>query len=129
MPSLIGDYVSDALQCYRCGASLEALSLPLTRLDECPQCHVYLHCCRMCSFYDPAVAEQCREDDAEEVRDKERANFCDYFKPVAGTFDGKLAAAEREARGRLDALFGADSVEGDGEKPDNSMSEADKLFK
>jgi hypothetical protein len=30
------------------------------------------------------VAKQCRETVAEEVKDKERANFCDYFKPRAG---------------------------------------------
>ena len=121
--------MSHSLQCYRCGASLAELSLPLARLDECPECSVYLHCCRMCEFYDPGVARQCREDDAEDVKEKERANFCDYFKPGTDVFDGQLAAAENEARGELAALFGDDSVEDNGDNPDNDLSDAENLFK
>jgi hypothetical protein len=41
----------------------------------------------------------------EEVRDKTRANFCDYFKPKAGAWNGGGAANER-ARSDLDKLFG-----------------------
>ena len=71
--------MTDSLQCYRCGNSLDALTLPISREDQCPACTVYVHCCRMCEFYDPSIAEQCREDDAEAVKDKENANFCDFF--------------------------------------------------
>ena len=73
--------MTDELHCWRCGAVLRALSLPLSRLDECPDCSMHLHVCRMCTHFDPGVARQCREDDAEEVRDKERDNLCDYFVP------------------------------------------------
>lgn len=121
--------MANSLQCYRCGASLAALSLPFGRLDECPECENYLHCCRMCEFFDKSVAKQCREDDAEEVKEKERSNFCDYFRPTTGVFDGTLTAAENEAKKGLDALFGNDSVEASSDNPDNSQSEADKLFK
>ena len=70
------------LRCYRCGASVAALTLPLARLDECPQCHVHLHVCRMCERYAPRKPKGCSEEDAIEVRDKKAANFCDYFKPT-----------------------------------------------
>lgn len=93
------------LLCYRCGKSLAALSLPLSRFDECPACSVYLHCCRMCRFFDAAVVEQCTEDDADEVRDKIRSNFCDYFKPGADAFDPAPAAAEERAKSALGTLF------------------------
>ena len=83
----------------------------------------------MCTFYDPHVPRKCREDDAEEVKEKERANFCDYFKPGADVFDGKLATEENKARDELAALFGDDSVEDKGDKPDNDLTDADKLFK
>jgi hypothetical protein len=69
------------LLCYRCGASLAKLTLPISRQDECPSCANYLHVCRMCEFFDPNVPKQCKEDDAEEVFEKERLNFCDWFKP------------------------------------------------
>jgi hypothetical protein len=121
--------MTQALQCYRCGASLAELPLPLGRLDECPSCAVYVHCCRMCVFYDPRVPKKCREDDAEEVREKERANFCDYFKPSLDAFDGKLAAAQDKAKEGLAELFGQEPGEAKDDKPDNDLSDAEKLFK
>jgi hypothetical protein len=93
------------LSCYRCGASLAALSLPLSRLDECPDCRAELHVCRMCVSYAPAKKTGCSEEDAIEVRDKKAANFCDYFKPNPRAFDGSDVAREAQARAELDALF------------------------
>ena len=116
----------EPLHCYRCGASLASMSLPLGRLEECPECTIQLHVCRMCRFYDPRVAKQCREDDAEEVREKERPNFCDYFKPSADAHDPNFAAAENKSRDQLDALFGDGDSEGGG---DDAGSAADDLFK
>lgn len=60
----------------------------------------------MCEFYDPQVARQCREDDAEEVMDKEKPNFCDWFKPAAGRFDDAGASAASQAQRQLESLFG-----------------------
>lgn len=117
----------EPLHCYRCGASLEALSLPLSRQDQCPACYVYLHCCRMCLFFDPAVAEQCREDDAEEVKNKEGANFCDYFRPRSDAHDPQYASAESRARAQLDSLFGSGADEDDDR--DDPASAAEDLFK
>lgn len=112
--------------CYRCGTSLEALSLPLSRQDECPGCGNYLHVCRMCTSFDPVVPRQCLEDDAEEVMDKERLNFCDYFVASEAAFDPARKADEDRARAALDALFG------EGEAPDeagDALAEAEKLFR
>ena len=94
------------VRCYRCGESLAALSLPLSRQDECPGCGNYLHVCRMCVYFDPRVPRQCREDGAEEVREKDRLNFCDWFKPSETAFDPDRKAEEDQARAALDALFG-----------------------
>jgi hypothetical protein len=98
--------MSEQLHCYRCGTSLESLPLPLGRLDECPECHAELHACRMCRNYDPAVPRACTEDDAIDVRDKERANFCDYFKPSPDAGNSEEWQAEQAAREKLKALFG-----------------------
>ena len=117
--------------CYRCGASLAELTPPLSRQDECPSCTVYLHVCRMCVFFDPAVPKQCREDDADEVKvqDKEKSNFCDYFKPCESAFDGSFAAGEAKAKDELDALFGDPDGAGSNPDEDSAISQADKLFK
>lgn len=94
------------LICWKCGASLASLSLPLRRLDECPQCRAELHVCKLCVDYEPRVAKHCREPTAEEVRDKEHANFCDHFKPRAGAWKAADLAAADAARSELERLFG-----------------------
>jgi hypothetical protein len=60
----------------------------------------------MCDFYDPAVSKSCREPVADEVEEKERANFCDYFRatPRRGVAGGGTEA--EEARAKLERLFG-----------------------
>ena len=98
--------MTHAVRCYRCGASLAALSLPLSRQDECPECENYLHVCRMCVHFDKNVPRQCREDGAEEVIEKERLNFCDWFKPSESAFDADRRNEEDEARAALEDLFG-----------------------
>jgi hypothetical protein len=95
-----------SLVCWKCGASLADLSLPLRRLDECRQCHAELHVCKMCEWYSISVAKHCRETVAEEVKDKERANFCDYFKPRPGAYSGANLDAASKAQAELDSLFG-----------------------
>ena len=93
------------LGCWKCGASLAALTLPLRRLEECPKCRSELHVCRMCVDYDTSVAKHCREPTAEEVREKTRANFCDFFKPRAGAYSAPNTAAVDRARADLEKLF------------------------
>ena len=93
------------LHCWRCGASLAVLPLPFGRTEECPGCRSQLHVCRMCRHFDRSRPKQCREDDAEEVRTKDRANFCDWFQPRAGAFDAAGAAAEAAAKSAADDLF------------------------
>ena len=113
--------------CYRCGESLAHLSLPISRQDECRACRNYLHVCRMCVHFDPGVPKQCREDDAEEVMEKERLNFCDWFVASDTAFDAGRKAEENAARESLDALFSGAS--GDAEQDDDDLSEAEKLFR
>ena len=94
------------LVCWKCGASLAALTLPLRRLEECPQCRAELHACRMCREYDTRVATACREPTAEEVRNKEQANFCDFFQPRPGAYTAPNSAEVDKARTELEKLFG-----------------------
>jgi len=128
--------VSPSLLCWHCGASLAELSLPLSRRDECPKCRAELHVCRMCVHYAPRLLRGCDEDDAPDVRNKETANFCDYFKPSPKAFDAGRASAEAAARAELARLFGEPgSADGGGErpdgerKPDDPLAAAEALFK
>jgi hypothetical protein len=94
------------LVCWKCGASLTHLSLPLTRRDVCKQCSADLHACKLCEFYDVSKAKHCREPIAEEVSDKQRANFCDYFKPKEGAYSNKGQSEAEIAKAQLNKLFG-----------------------
>jgi hypothetical protein len=69
----------------------------------CPRCRGDLRACRQCRFYDPAVADACRETEAERVADKTRANFCDYF--AAADEPLRPAATVTSPRDALDRLF------------------------
>ena len=102
-----------ALVCWKCGASLAELTLPLRRLEECLQCHAELHVCKLCEWYSLSIAKHCRETIAEEVKDKERANFCDYFKPREDAYSTQSTGAASKAQAELDALFGGGAGKGD----------------
>jgi hypothetical protein len=102
------------LVCWKCGASLADLPLPLSRLAECPKCRAYLHVCRLCEYHDPRVADQCLEERAEEVRDREHANFCEWFKPRPDAHRPPGAGKNPAAKSKLDALFGGPADGGGG---------------
>jgi hypothetical protein len=59
----------------------------------------------MCTFFDIRVPRQCREDDAEEVSEKARLNFCEWFVPSESAFDSKSKDEEDQAISALEGLF------------------------
>jgi hypothetical protein len=93
------------IQCWKCGTPLAHLPLPFGRIERCA-CGADLHVCKLCREFDPRQPQQCSEPTVEEVRDKERANFCDHYKPVAGAWKGGTSATADAARSALDKLFG-----------------------
>ena len=102
-----------SLNCWHCGESLTGVPIPIGRREECPQCAASLHVCRLCQFYDPGASKDCREPVADEISDKEAANFCDYFRPRGGLLaseDGSAAAS----RAKLAALFDGPSADAGG---------------
>ena len=113
-----------SLQCWKCGASLAGVPLPLGRREVCPSCQAELHVCRMCRHYDARRAGQCRELAADEVKNKTRANFCDWFQPKAAAFIADTSSGT--SRGNpLDELFGSSSA---ARPKSDAKSELDKLF-
>lgn len=94
------------LVCWRCGASLQELSLPFRRLEQCLKCRADLHVCRMCKSYNPRLTGGCDDPRAQGVRDKELANFCDYFKPSPDAYTPRDDSKSNAAKAELYALFG-----------------------
>lgn len=123
------------LACWKCGHPLRK-DLPRTfpRLEQCKQCGCDLHVCRMCRHYAPRYISQCEHEMAEPPRDRELANFCQYFKPDPHAYIGREQREADEAKRRLDALFGAPRpVEDEGEestgKPkDDALDALNTLF-
>jgi phage FluMu protein Com len=70
--------------------------------DECPFCKRDLHICLNCEFYDEGAYHQCREPQAEQVFNKEKANVCEFFTPSSGK---RVDNKKEEAKKRLDELF------------------------
>ncbi len=119
--------MASPLVCWKCGAPLEGVPLPLSRRAVCPVCEAEQHVCRMCELYDPRVKYACREERAEEVREKELANFCDYFKPRPNAHVVRDDAKAHAAKARLDGLCGGDPAgEADG---DATRERLEQLFR
>src|SRR5262245_20848949 len=113
------------LVCWKCGASLADYTLPLRRLEECRKSGAELHVCKLCEWYSLAVAKHCREPIAEEVKDKERANFCDYFKPKAGAYTAAPVEAAAKAKADIEALFGGAKQSSESSAADASRAALD----
>ncbi|MFC1726481.1 hypothetical protein ACFL4T_12740, partial [candidate division KSB1 bacterium] len=73
--------------------------------DECQKCTADLSCCKMCVFYDPYKSRGCKETEAEFVNDKERRNYCGYYKinPDINMVEKK---SKEDVKKKLDELFG-----------------------
>ncbi|MBI2606313.1 MAG: hypothetical protein HYW49_09565 [Deltaproteobacteria bacterium] len=89
--------------CFKCGRELRAES-DFGRQDSCPGCRTPTHCCLNCAYYDPSRYNECTEPVADRVVDKEKANFCDYFKPREGKTGPRKNPADA-ARAAAEALF------------------------
>jgi hypothetical protein len=104
-----GYAMADSYVCWKCGATLADQPGTLMRLAECVSCRADLHVCYLCEFYDTRVAGTCREPLAEEVQDKQRANFCGYFQIKAGAYRLGDEEVSRNARAKLEDLFSGNS--------------------
>ena len=70
-----------SVTCYKCQKEVQVESnQDISRSEECQHCYTSLRCCHMCKFYDKSAYNECKEPTAERVLDKEKANFCDFFK-------------------------------------------------
>lgn len=49
------------------------------RSDVCSGCMKDTRVCLNCRFHDPGSYNECRENIAERIVDKEKSNFCDFF--------------------------------------------------
>src|SRR4051812_40897916 len=87
--------------CFNCGNKLVFSHQP-GRRDECSKCHGDVHVCKNCVHYDRAAYNECREPQADVVKEKDRSNFCDYFTPGG---QGPAIDRQKDLMAAAEALF------------------------
>jgi hypothetical protein len=90
--------------CFKCGATIELEKV--SRRDECPGCGTDLRVCLNCAFYDESKANSCAEPQAEPVKEKDRANYCDFFRFKEGATGHQAVGApatEQKKTGKAEA--------------------------
>ena len=118
------------MQCWKCGTELKNVLLPLSRYEECGKCRADLHACLGCRHYDPAAVHACREDRADFILDKDKANFCDFFTVHTKAYRPHDNAAAQKARAALAEMFGEDlpADDVDSIQSDQALAELKRLF-
>jgi predicted RNA-binding Zn-ribbon protein involved in translation (DUF1610 family) len=90
--------------CFKCGATIELEKV--SRRDECPKCGTDLRVCLNCAFYAESKANACTEPQAEPVKEKDRANYCDFFRfkeGATGYPSAGVPAIEQKKTGKTEA--------------------------
>ena len=115
-------------KCYKCSEELH-FDVKIGRRDMCPNCYAYLHCCRNCQQWDPTVHNQCLEDRAEFIRDRDEGNFCLYFSFKAQNTEGTSEADQ--AKAKLEKMFGIsmNKVAAAPKTEDDAKKKLEALFK
>lgn len=97
--------------CYSCGEVWMDREPPGFSVS-CEKCGEFLHCCSNCRFHEPGRHNDCREPQAEMVRDKQNRNLCEWFQFADGDAGDGGASRSATARARLEELFGPPRAEG-----------------
>lgn len=94
--------------CFACQKPLDLPPGEVGRRETCGACGVDVRVCKNCEHYDPSAYNECRETAAERIVNKDKSNFCDYFR-IRFANDGKsgkLASSTKDDIVRqLDDLF------------------------
>ncbi len=87
--------------CHACGEEIKEKKPQ--RSTQCEQCSADVYVCLNCRHHDRSAPNECRETQAEWVRDKDTANFCGWFElSERGPHDrGK----EQASKGAFENLF------------------------
>ncbi len=118
--------MSNNWQCWQCGTAVTDQPLPLSTYAECRPCRAQLHSCRQCQHYNPRLRVDCDEPRAESHSEREKANFCDWFKLRREFGEQDEATRSTDHHAELTALFGTDG--GVAETSSDSRTQLGDLF-
>jgi len=94
-------------RCFFCGYEYPH-TFEVFRSTICPGCSRDVKICKNCKFYSPGAHWDCRETVPELVKEKDKANFCSYFKfnESAQEKDEGDKTKQEEAKDAFNKLFG-----------------------
>lgn len=92
-----------SLNCFHCGKVIPENNLG--RQDTCENCGKDTRCCRNCQHYDKTCNNECREEQAMRQVEKEKGNFCDWFRARTGGSINASAPTKNDLKSAADALF------------------------
>lgn len=124
-----------SVTCHRCAKEITETNLG--RQDTCLNCGADTRVCKNCKNYDRSYNNECREEQAPRVVEKEKSNFCEWFQPRQGPFNAAGAApSKNDLKSAADALFGKKAVNPTGpgtpaapSPTDAAKAAAEALFK
>ena len=93
--------------CFHCGTDFPE-KLEIFRSTTCLSCGKDAKVCLNCKFYSKNSHWECRETVSEQVKEKDRSNFCEYFKLNPLGKGGTGVSKADSARNQFNSLFGDD---------------------
>jgi hypothetical protein len=94
--------MANTRHCWKCGTEYKLSGSP-GRSESCYRCGSDLKVCLNCVSYDKRLAQECRDQRADPVGDKQMANYCEYFEFLRREYVPPAENVSREQKAR-DAL-------------------------
>jgi hypothetical protein len=92
------------ITCFQCHEVLKFVSHVGFR-EECTKCGADVHSCKNCEHYDAKVYNECKEPMADKVRERDRANYCEYFRARGLASTSSPDKAKTDLMAAAEALF------------------------
>lgn len=89
--------------CWKCGTKIP-FETAIYRDSVCSSCGADIKVCKNCQFYQEGAHYDCHETIDEPVLDKEKANFCEFFKYAENAVTKKKSS--EDAKNQFKNLFG-----------------------
>ena len=88
--------------CFSCKKKLLFVEA-IGRTSECQHCGNDVRVCKNCQFYSANAYNECTEPQSERILEKERSNYCDFFK--ARSLSAAAVDKSTDLRAAAEALF------------------------
>jgi hypothetical protein len=75
------------MKCYKCKTEIDINEKKISFHSTCDICGEDLHICKNCKYYSPGKPNDCIVPNTLPIKDRERYNFCEDFKPSSNNIE------------------------------------------